>query len=95
MTKVVLGIDVSKKTLDAALIFNNQTFSKQFKNSSEGFKSLDAWLESLKIEQVPACQDATGTYSEAAALFLHEQGHQVSVVNPLRIKGYAQSNMQR
>ncbi len=54
MTKVVLGIDVSKKTLDATLIFNNQTFSKQFKNSSEGFKSLDAWLESLKIEQVHA-----------------------------------------
>jgi transposase len=95
MRRIVLGIDVSKKTLDTALIFDNRTLSKQFKNSAEGFKSLAAWLESLKITQVHACLEATGAYSEAAALFLHEQGHQVSVVNPLRIKGYAQSNMQR
>jgi len=83
MTKIILGIDVSKKTLDAALIFDKRTFSKQFKNSAEGFKSLTAWLESLEIEQVHACLEATGTYSEAAALFLHERGHRVSVVNPL------------
>ncbi len=95
MAKIVLGIDVSKKTLDAVLIFDNRTFSKQFKNTTEGFKSLTAWLESLKIEQVHACLEATGTYSEAAALFLHERGHRVSVVNPLRIKGYGQANMQR
>ncbi len=83
------------KTLDAALIFDNRTLSKQFKNSSEGFKLLAAWLESLGVTRLHACLEATGTYSEAAALFLDEQGHQVSVVNPLRIKGYAQSNMQR
>ena len=83
------------KTLDAALIFDKRTFCKQFKNSSEGFKSLAAWLVSLQSGQVHACLEATGIYSEAVALFLHEQGHQVSVVNPLRIKGYAQSNMQR
>jgi transposase len=95
MAKIVLGIDVSKKTLDAALIFDNRTLSKQFKNTSDGHKSLAAWLASLEIAQVHACLEATGTYSEAAALFLHERGHLVSVVNPLRIKGYAQSNMQR
>jgi transposase len=95
MTKIILGIDVSKRTLDAALIFDNRTLSKQFKNSAEGFKLLAAWLESLKIERVHACLEATGTYSEAAALFLHERGHRVSVVNPLRIKGYANANMQR
>jgi transposase len=95
MTKIVLGVDISKKTLDACLIFDNRTFSKQFKNMPEGFRLLAAWLESLEISHVHACLEATGTYSEAAALFLHERGHQVSVVNPLRIKGYAQSNMQR
>jgi transposase len=95
MTKIVLGIDVSKKTLDAALIFDNRTLSKQFRNTPEGFQSLAAWLESLGITQVHACLEATGTYSEAAASFLHERGHQVSVVNPLRIKGYANANMQR
>ncbi len=95
MTKIVLGIDVSKKTLDAALIFNNRTLSKQFKNSLDDFHQLAAWLKSLQITRVHACLEATGTYSEAVALFLHDAGHRVSVVNPLRIKGYAQSNMQR
>ena len=95
MSKIVLGIDVSKKTLDTALIFDNRTFSKQFQNSSEGFKLLAAWLASLHITEVHACLEATGIYGEAVALFLHESGHRVSVVNPLRIKGFAQSNMQR
>ncbi len=89
MAKIVLGIDVSKNTLDVALIFDNRTLCKQFKNSLEGFKLLAAWLESLQITRVHACLEATGTYSEAVALFLHERGHRVSVVNPLRIKGYA------
>jgi len=95
MAKIVLGIDVSKLTLDVALIFDNRTLCKQFKNSLEGFKSLAAWLASLQITRVHACLEATGTYSEAVALFLHESGHLVSVVNPLRIKGYAGANMQR
>jgi len=95
MTQIVLGIDVSKRTLDVALIFEARTLCKQFKNSTDGFKSLADWLASLEIKQVHACLEATGIYGEAVALFLHECGHLVSVVNPLRIKGYAQSNMQR
>jgi len=95
MTQIVLGIDVSKRTLDVALIFEARTLCKQFKNSTDGFRSLADWLASLEIKQVHACLEATGIYGEAVALFLHECGHLVSVVNPLRIKGYAQSNMQR
>ena len=95
MSRICLGIDVSKKTLDAALIFNGKTLSKQFKNSLDGFNLLAAWLASLNIVEVHACLEATGSYSEQVALFLHERGHRVSIVNPLRIKGYAQSNLQR
>jgi transposase len=95
LSEVILGIDVSKKTLDAALIFENRVFCKQFQNSCDGFKELAAWLTSLQIERLHACLEATGIYGEAVALFLHECGHLASVVNPLRIKGYAQSNMRR
>jgi transposase len=95
MAQIVLGIDVSKRTLDVALIFDNRTLCRQFKNSTDGFKSLADWLAALKIARVHACLEATGIYGEAIALFLHESGHLVSVVNPLRIKAYAQSNMQR
>lgn len=91
----ILGIDVSKRKLDIALVFNNKTLVKKFDNSQKGFRLLQSWLISLHIEQVHACLEATGTYGEAVAEFLVEQGHLVSIVNPMQIKGYAQSNLQR
>jgi transposase len=39
--------------------------------------------------------EATGPYSEALALYLHEQGHTVSVVNPAQIKAFGQSELLR
>lgn len=95
MSKNILGIDIAKRKIDVALIFENKTLTKQFDNSPKGFKLLQAWLKSLHITQVHACLEATGTYGNAVADFLHETGHFVSVVNPSRIKGYALSKMQR
>lgn len=95
MSNIILGIDVAKLKLDVALVFDGKTLIKQFDNSASGFKLLSAWLTSLDIEEVHACLEATGTYGAAVALFLHENGHRVSVVNPFRIKGYAASQMQR
>lgn len=95
MSKVILGIDVAKKKLDVALMFDQKTLTRKFDNSPKGLKLLQGWLASLHIEQVHACLEATGAYGEAAAEFLYERGHRVSVVNPLRIKGYAQSDLQR
>ncbi len=70
MAKIVLGIDVSKKTLDVALIFEARTLCKQFKNSTDGFRSLADWLASLEIKQVHACLEATGIYGGGSrALF--------------------------
>jgi transposase len=39
--------------------------------------------------------EATGKYYLGLATSLHEQGISVSVVNPLRIKRYAQSGLNR
>lgn len=94
-SKNILGIDVAKLKLDVFLLFGNKSLAKQFDNSPKGFKLLSAWLTSLHLTEVHACLEATGTYGEAVAKFLFEQGHLVSVVNPLRIKGYATSKMQR
>jgi transposase len=95
MSKITLGIDVAKLKLDVALLCEGKTVTKQFANSLAGFKLLQAWLNSLHIEQVHACLEATGSYGDAIAQFLHQAGHALSVVNPGRIKGYAQSKMQR
>ena len=95
MSKNILGIDVAKLKIDVVLIFENKSLSKQFANSPAGFKLLAAWLKSLQITQVHACLEATGIYGNAVAGFLHRQGHRVSVVNPLAIKGYAKSKLSR
>jgi transposase len=95
MSEIVLGIDVAKKKLDVALMFNDKVLVKKFDNTANGFKLLQGWFASLHIERVHACLEATGAYGEAVAEFLHERGHRVSVVNPLRIKGFAKSDLKR
>lgn len=95
MSKAVLGIDVGKKKLDVVLMFNQKTLPRKFDNSPNGLRALAGWLASLRISHVHACLEATGIYGEAVAEFLYEKGHRVSVVNPLRIKGYAKSDLQR
>jgi len=95
MSKTVLGIDVAKKKLDVCLMLDGKVLKKKFDNISAGFKLLQGWLMSLHIERVHACLESTGVYGEAVAEFLHERGHRVSVVNPFRIKGFANSDLQR
>ncbi len=79
----ILGIDVSKAKLDIALRLPDGRFrSKVIPSSPEGFEELAGWLAAQGAEHVHACMEATGIYWEAAAAFLVEQGHAVSVVNP-------------
>lgn len=93
---MILGIDVAKDKVDVAL-FNDKEFiaAGQFDNTPTGFKKLGKWLSHKSAEPVRACMEATGRYGDALATWLHEQGHQVSVVNPARIKKYAESQLKR
>ena len=95
MSKTILGIDVAKQKLDVALVFESKTLTKQFNNSPKGFNLLNAWLQSLHRQEVHVGLEATGTYGDGVAIFLHEHGHFVSIVNPFRIKGYATAKSQR
>ncbi len=96
MTKMILGIDISKKSFDVHLQNEKQTVgSRQFANTAAGHKKLGQWLGEQGAEQVRACLEATGRYGDELALYLHEQGHRVSMVNPARIKKYAESKLQR
>ena len=94
-TKSILGIDVSKRKLDVALMSKEKTLTKQFDNSKKGFGLIRGWLLSLRREDVHVCLESTGVYGEKVAEYLHENGYQVSVVNPLRIKRYAESKLSR
>ena len=93
----VVGIDVSKRKLDIALLIDGKRKSKVFENTKSGQAALMLWLEDRGAlrEHTHICLEATGPYSERIATTL-VQGHwQVSVVNPARIKGFAQGELAR
>lgn len=90
-----LGIDISKDYFHVELGLNEKRRHRKFANRPEGFAELSVWLGKQKVPQVHACLEATGTYSEELALYLHQQGQLVSVVNPVRIKAFGQSELRR
>ena len=91
-----LGIDVSKATLDMLLLREGQSAeAAQFANSRQGLHSLGHFLKKRHVQPLHACLEATGSYGDELALFLHEAGYTVSVVNPARIKAYADSRLSR
>ena len=90
-----LGMDVSKETLDVCLLRAKDSEYAQMSNSRKGFNQLHHWLQKRQASSVHVCLEATGIYGLEVAQFLHEKGYRVSVVNPARIKGFAQSQMRR
>jgi transposase len=49
----------------------------------------------LALMKGSACLESTSIYGQAVARYLYDQGHCVSVVNPARISGFAQSELRR
>jgi len=95
-TMRILGLDIAKATFEAALLNSRNTVHREsFANTPKGFGQLRTWLKRHGRGPVHACMEATGRYGEALALFLRDQGHTVSVVNPARIKAYGQSQLKR
>lgn len=95
MTQTIVGIDVSKKTLDIVLRTDDLNKHKVFDNSPLGFDRLLQWITRQNTGTVHACLEATGLYGEGVAECLFQQGHQVSIVNPARIKRYGESKLHR
>ena len=96
MTLPPLGIDISKLKFDACLIREGGKLRhRAFPNTPAGFSQLCAWLFKHKIGRIHACLEATGSYGDALADYLHGAGHVVSIINPAAIKAYGQSRLSR
>ena len=93
----VVGIDVAKKKVDVAAVLNGKVKSKVFDNTPAGQIELQRWLleRGFITTQTHVCMEATGPYSEALALALVDGSWRVSVVNPARVKGFAQGELSR
>jgi transposase len=91
-----LGIDIAKAKFAVALLKADGTIRHtSCANTPSGFGELAAWLGRQQVTQVHACLEATGTYGDALATWLHDAGHTVSVVNPAIIHAYAGTQLAR
>ena len=64
-----VGIDVSKQTLDIALRHTGKLRTRKVTNTAEGLAQFSDWLKQQGVNQAHICLEATGTYSDASALF--------------------------
>lgn len=87
----VLGLDVAKKSVQAELRISGKKVRFGFANSAKGFSQLAHILQQYNVPKIWAGLEATGPYGHALALWLHAQGHRVSLLNPRRVKDYARS----
>jgi len=95
MTTRVLGIDVSSDTFHVALQGENGWMDNSFANSRAGCAQLGRWLKRNGADQVLACVEASGNYWVDVATWLYEHGHQVHRANPLSIRRFIESDLER
>jgi len=83
MTKLALGLDVAKDTIEACLLRPDQKGRNKITidNCIAGGQKLIAWLGDVPIEDVHVCLEPTGKYSRTIAGFLHRSGFKISQVN--------------
>jgi transposase len=72
----ILGIDVSKSTLDCHLYVQHQQLDS-IPNSFQGFKQLSKWLKKLckgQLSELLVVMEHTGIYTYGLEQYLHHQG---------------------
>lgn len=94
--QAVLGVDIAKDSFDVTLLDEaGRKRRRHGANNPAGFKQLHDWLQRHSRGPVHVCLESTSVYWEGLAEYLHQAGYQVSVVNPVRIKGYSLSQLRR
>lgn len=88
--KVAVGIDVSKKDLEAALMRHSQKVAtRTFHNDAQGHDALLAWATRHAAGGgLHFCMESTGPYHLALARRLWAAGALVSVINPRQVKRF-------
>jgi transposase len=92
----VVGSDIAKDKFDVCVMDAQGTgHQTTLPNTPSGINKLHRWLKKQGAKNAHICLEATGVYGDALAESMHQRGYVVSVVNPVRIKAYAASQMRR
>jgi transposase len=87
---------MAKAKFDVALLLpEGKLRRKSCPNTPAGFAELTQWLGRQGAPLVHASLEATGTYSDALAHYLHDAGHVVSMLNPAVTHAFAASRLAR
>lgn len=96
-TVVSIGIDVAKDKLQIAWLKQLQPLQvkpKSLPNTPVGHKALLDWLlqnTGVTVERLRITLEPTNVYHEGVALYLHDQGCQVCLVNAKQVTDFSSS----
>ena len=85
MTRTILGVDVSRDTLDAHV--RPAGLCRRFDNTPTGIAELVAWAKSITPERIVF--ESTGPYQKAAVGALLAEGLPAVVVNARQVRDFA------
>lgn len=92
----VVGIDVSKATLDVCVLLPDQRpLRRRVSNDQTGHAELLAFLSQIGAHKALVALEATGPYSLAVATAAFSAGHPVTIFNPRRVLDFARAKGRR
>jgi transposase len=93
MAKLVkkVGIDISKENFDVAYIESGKMKTRKYAYTASDIKKFISFMDTSSH----CVMESTGVYHLRLSHALYEAGIPVSVVNPLSVKRFIQSKMQR
>jgi len=88
MRKTVIGIDISKSTIDATIVFldQEQSYHDSFLNKLLGFKQLLKWAKENCQKEVLFCIENTGHYGRSLCKYLDKYNQEYTLLNAVEIK---------
>jgi transposase len=85
--KIVVGVDVSKNSFTATVLYDNKKETFEVKSDPVEFEmKIKPYLKKFKQSDMLIIMEHTGVYHLKLANYLYENDYQVAVVNPFSIK---------
>ena len=91
-----VGIDIAKKTFDAAIRTAHGYVEASFDNRARGWRKFKNWLKDHGgLVQFHLVMEATGVHHLSLAIEMHELVASLAVINPRCAKAFADSKLRR
>ena len=87
--KNLLGIDVSKDTLDVCLLISNEPYYHKFQNNEDGFFNILSIFHNFKVSALGF--ESTGNYHKKLEKYLFNNGIKPYILKPLSLSNFRKS----